>query len=898
MSKALSRALLSGTAMSISVWAVPALAQDATTVENASDIIVTARRSEERLQDVPISITVLSQEQITKRNIFSSTDLGTYVPSLSTNQSFGAEKASFSIRGFTQEGKTSPSVAVYFADVVAPRSNGGTTSGNGAGVGSFMDLQNVQVLKGPQGTLFGRNSTGGAILLVPTKPTDRLEGYVQGSVGNYDMHRVEAVLNVPLADTFRIRAAVDWNQRDGYLRNRTNIGPRDFGNVNYFSARLSMVAEITPDLENYTIASYSRSDTNGTLQQVRGCNRNFASAFGVVGLVGPFACAQADRAAANNYDFWDVENNNPSARLLIRQWQVINTTTWRASDTLTIKNIASYAEYRESADFNLFGDNLVSAGQPLNIAGNLFLGRDPTFQLCSLLAGTPGCTPIVNPTVAGQILPGITLHPGVTGDNSAQSTFTEELQFQGQLADGRFIWQAGAYLEVSKPLGFNSGLTAILNSCSDIYAYTCTNPYEIGSISASNVKDTFNSKALYAQATYKLTDQLSLTAGFRYTWDKVSSEAQNVNIFATPIGPFFSCQDQLRFNIGGITGSPLFVEGPISAQCNTKLQINSSRPTWLIDIDYKPNEDILLYAKWARGYRQGAINSNNLGLEIAQPEKVDTYEVGAKTAFRGPMPGYFNVAAFYNDFTGQQLAFNSTVAPLFQGKVPNAQPILNAGKSRIWGIEVDASISPFEGLRIDASYAYLNTRLLEITNPVRPIYYSALNPSAIVGEPLVLSPAHKFTITGTYTLPLDESVGRVSVSATYTHTDANQAFSSLQAPNNILPAADLVNVNLDWNSAFGQPIDLAFFMTNVTNQKLILYPNTGYTTLGVVGGQLNQPRMFGFRAKFRFGRDRVDVAPPPPMPPLPEPIQEAAPPPPPPPAAPPPPPAPLPGERG
>src|SRR5258708_23765450 len=149
--------------------AAPTFAQASASSQSAasqsgdlSDIIVTARGVEERLQDVPISITVLSQDAITKRDIYNAGDLGAYVPSLSSNANFGPQKSSFAIRGFTQEGKTSPSVAVYFADVVAPRANGGSTSGNGAGPGSLFDLQNIQGLKGPQGTLVGRNTPGGA----------------------------------------------------------------------------------------------------------------------------------------------------------------------------------------------------------------------------------------------------------------------------------------------------------------------------------------------------------------------------------------------------------------------------------------------------------------------------------------------------------------------------------------------------------------------------------------------------------------------------------------------------------------------------------------------------------------------------------------------------------------
>ncbi|MBV1691831.1 Plug domain-containing protein [Novosphingobium sp. G106] len=148
------KASLAGAASAIVIAAsAPAAAQDES-AGNLGDIVVTARRSEERLQDVPISITVFNQQQISNRNVVTATDLAIYTPSLSVNQRFGPEKAAFSIRGFVQDSGTAPSVGVYFADVVSTRVQGGTTSGATAPVGSFMDLQNVQVLKGPQGTLF------------------------------------------------------------------------------------------------------------------------------------------------------------------------------------------------------------------------------------------------------------------------------------------------------------------------------------------------------------------------------------------------------------------------------------------------------------------------------------------------------------------------------------------------------------------------------------------------------------------------------------------------------------------------------------------------------------------------------------------------------------------------
>ncbi len=239
--------LLAATALSFG-YAMPAFAQDAQEAEDltGADIVVTARRTEERLQDVPISITVFNQEQLDQRNVVSGNDLAAYTPSLSVNTRFGSDFASFSIRGFYQENRTTASVGTYFADVVAPRGGGSTQGGDGAGPGSFFDLQNVQVLKGPQGTLFGRNTTGGAILLVPKKPSDKLEGYVEGGLGNYNMHRVQAVLNVPLGENFKIRGGVDWQERKGYMKNISGIGPEDFSNTDYIAARFACCSIFRP----------------------------------------------------------------------------------------------------------------------------------------------------------------------------------------------------------------------------------------------------------------------------------------------------------------------------------------------------------------------------------------------------------------------------------------------------------------------------------------------------------------------------------------------------------------------------------------------------------------------------------------------------------------------------
>jgi iron complex outermembrane receptor protein len=135
-----------------------------------------------------------------------------------------------------------------------------------------------------------------------------------------------------------------------------------------------------------------------------------------------------------------------------------------------------------------------------------------------------------------------------------------------------------------------------------------------------------------------------------------------------------------------------------------------------------------------------------------------------------------------------------------------------------------------------------------------PIYYASLLPSAVVGGQLSLSPRNRVTVSGTYTLPLDESIGVVSIGATFSHTDAHPGINPVAAPTIfLLKASNLLDVNANWRNVFGRPIDLAFFMTNVTNEKRILFPGGAYSFLGIETGHLNLPRMWGFRLKYRFG---------------------------------------------
>jgi iron complex outermembrane receptor protein len=842
--------------------AIPAYAQGAAR-GNESDIVVTARRVEERLQDVPISITVFNQQQLSNRNVVNAQDLAAYTPSLSVTTGFGAENSTFAIRGFVQETGTAPSVGVYFGDVVAPRGASiGFPAGDGAGPGAFFDLQNVQVLKGPQGTLFGRNTTGGAVLLVPQKPTGKFEGYVEGSIGNYDMRRLQAVVNVPVSDTFRVRVGFDRMTRDGWAINDSGIGPSAFDNVAYWSVRASAVADLTPNLENYTIISYTNSDNNGHVLKTFAClpgqENPFTQQFNLLGIQ---ACRNV--ASQNANGFYHVNSDYPDSRSQLNQWQIINTTTWQATDNLTVKNIASYAELATKLRTALFGTHFV------------------------LLPGDLGPGFPTSPTPVG--FAGIRHIPG--GDSSHQSTFTEEFRLQGNSFANKLNWQSGFYFEDSQPMGFTGSQSPVFIGCSNPDAFVCTDVTGGGAINYTAAKNRYRTIGLYAQGTWAFTDQLKLTAGFRYTWDTQQSISRQVtynfpitvqNASPNPLNNGTGTQipgltqpgdySLITLPLGNGANIPLLsgctriptVGQPnnITPNCEFDLSKSSHKPTWLIDLDYTPVQDVMLYAKYSRGYRSGGIKSD-VPIEFVtfDPEKVDAFEIGAKTGFHSFISGTFNVAGFYNDFSNQQIQLGFNRNPLSPVPVsPTAGPV-NVGKSRIWGVEVDTRLRLFEGFTLDGAYTHLDTKVKEIAlvtlPPTSPYVVSG---TIVAGDELTLSPHDKFTVTGTYTLPTPENIGSISFSATYSYTSSQRAnyIDRVAIPIfgydlGILPAVGLLNLNVNWDNIAGEPVDLALFATNVTKEQYFttvngLLPSTGFET-----ASLGEPRMYGARLRYRFG---------------------------------------------
>jgi iron complex outermembrane receptor protein len=787
--------------------ATPAFAQEQT----VNEVIVTARRVDERLQDVPLAVQVVSQEQLDRNNIRSVANLGAIAPSLTVNSLFGEDAARFAIRGFSQASRTPAAVGVYFAEVVAPRAgNGSTAAGDGAGPGEIFDLENVQVLNGPQGTLFGRNTTGGSVLLSPKKPTDTFEGYVEATYGNYDARGVQAVVNVPINDAMRFRAGIDTMNRAGYMKNLQPYGPKRYADRNYIGWRASLVVDVTPDIENYTVVHGFWTDNYGPAQKMTNCTGSIP--FGLL------SCQQLARAAGKGFYSFEAPLEHP--RVWIKQWQAINTTTWTVNDNLTVKNILSFSEYMARYTEDIVGANFV------------------------IPSGALGPLPSTG-IYAGQHFGAFQSTHGIGVNQHDQQNYVEELRLQGKALDNRLNWQGGLYYEKSDPRHPSGTFSPNLLQCFNAETFNCVDVFggllnrSVGSINKQTGKVSFLNKAVYGQVNYAVSDRLKLTGGLRYTWDRTVASAELITYrqFSrtfTPNVPTPGCT----------------LAGFADAACRTWTLTRSKAPTWLVSADYKLTPDVMVYASYSRGYRQGSVTYNAPPpYQSTRPEKVDAYEVGTKSTFSAPFPGRFNAAAFYNKLANQQITVNLQSS---QNLTTPTNVIQNAGSSVIAGLEFELSIRPVTGLTLDANYEYLYTKVKSLdTQPVVGAIYDIVRAAAETGSRLPYTPTQKWTVSGSYRLPLDEALGDIDVSATYSWT-GNLVNTS--GPFGVVPSIGLLNGQITWSSVTQKPVDISVFATSLTGEKYYTATTDLTGAAGFVSAVVGEPRMYGVRVKYRFGQ--------------------------------------------
>ena len=772
------------------------------------DIIVTAQRREEAIQDVPIAITAFSNERLQQQNITSGQSLNGVVPSLTVGPGAQAtrEVQGFTLRGIGPKFESPSSVATYLAEVPLPE---GTVTSTQGGPGNFLDLENVQVLAGPQGTLFGRNTTGGAVLLVPHKPTNELEGYVQASYGNYDYFGLEGVVNIPVVnDKLMIRAAASSQDRDGFTRDI--VWNKDRDDLHYYTGRLSILFKPTENITNYLVSYYTKSDNNGVGYVHRGFNIPLLQASGActdVGAPGIAPCdvyrrqTQLQDALGKRKVRYNLDQFNK-----IETWGVINKTSFELSEAFTVNNIVSYQRFKNTFEVD-------EDGTPLQV-GEIGTLRQPNFPI-------PG---LVEFGIAPN---GFSNARSDYGPRDNRRQITEELQLQGNLLDDHLTFTAGGFYYDAKPVSAQRNRAVF--GCPAADTGTCE-PF------IQNYATKNKSKALYAQATLDLgavtpaLEDLRLTGGYRYTWDRVSGFSQ----WYAPVGTAAFCILGFTFELD-------------PAACKKSSDQKFKSPTWTIGADYKPISNLLLYVKASRGYRAGGFSAfaTTAGAQNFGPEKVTTYEAGFKSDWNlGPVPLRLNLAAYKSDYSDIQ-------TPGGTGIGTNTQ----TQGAKLKGFEADASIRPFQALEIGGNLSYTDGKFEGRVQPFETTDCRGTIPAGQVsndGCPFAVA-KWIYNIHGSLDLPVPESWGTLNLFANYSHVGTQRV--SVTMPGGIFAPYGVLNLSAKWRNVGGSNFDIEAFGTNVTNKTYQITNSAVFPSIGLWSDVYGEPRMYGLRLRYSFGRD-------------------------------------------
>ncbi len=797
------RKTLLGSTILVAVVAFPvaAMAQEAQAadeeVSNPNEIVVTAQRKEERLSRVPVSVVAFGAEALVSRNITSEQDMGTLVPGLQVKNGQNSNQLSFSMRGQTLDpfSGTSPAVLTYLNE--APYIPNNTATG-------FFDLESIQVLKGPQGTLFGRNVTGGAVLYSTTMPGDEFGGYAILRGASRDYGQMQAAVDLPLVEgKLAVRLAFDATRGDGYITN-VNTG-NTLGDKNSRSGRATILFTPSDTFENVTIVQYDRvkgSEGAGNIYNYNsvpttpgdpstqfnsdGTNRffNTTGALWDTTLAAIYGANDGPAAPgffpggvegytqfshANPYKVW-LQYDLPHDA---RNFFVSNTTEVQVGDDMTIKNIFSYMNGRANTPGNL-------AGGPF---GSLWL-----FKLSGLNAtGAPG------------------------GQTFRSKVFSNELQIQGEAADGRLEYTAGVFYSNSRRfeiipinIGADLGLPAPIADIS--YAY----------------RNRQTSKAIFAQVSYEVTDQLTAILGGRYTWESVGITQAAGNVFG--VDPTSAAADQSR-----------------------KL----SAPAWTASVQYQINPNNMVYFSQRGSFRSGNLNGTvapfidpltNSPANFFKNEKVYDFELGYKFNGRiGDAPAQLNIAAYHVTVNDAQRALYAVV-----GGAP-AGFTVNVPKAVTKGIEVDANIALTDWLDLGFNLAHTDAK-----------YTQNIVPIPFVGTLLVDSypdsPRWSGSVSAVLKFPVPEEVGAMDLRTDF-YKQTYTFFSSTNGtatPGTRLDGYSTIGMRFSWKEIMQSRVSAAVYVRNLADK---VYHIAGYA-LGASNGvntwYPGEPRTIGAELSVKF----------------------------------------------
>jgi iron complex outermembrane recepter protein len=693
----------------------PAHAQDAAagaTEETSSpdEIIVTAQRREESLRDVPISIVAIGNEELQNRNVTDVSRLEQVAPGLQLGRS--GTDARPAIRGIHTEqiqGNSDPRVGFYIDEIYQSRTSQLSVP--------FVDLARVEVQKGPQGTLYGRNSFGGNIALVTNQPSDRFEGGVDLIYGAYDRTLASAYINLPISNGLAARFAGAIEQRGPYIESVTNPAASydDLGQQYIRGALRWAPPGMDNGLEIILRGSYWHQDDAGAntfnskaigqlvdeslivppggTVNIGGATFTFPLGFnGRSFATGKFVPYNAFRDGFPDIKGADVGvlipgpykalNNEPNFNR-VNSVQLSATIGMDVTDWLAFRSITGYVDFKAVRG----GDN-DGTQAPFGVA--YFITENKAFSQELQLLSNDSTSPL-------QYTVGVYyLHDRVP-DGFLSARPDRTYSTANALATGQL------------PLYFGSNFTFLPNGTIGAPGSDAWNP-----LSYLDTK----SYAGYGQLSYTFAEKLTVTGGIRYTVDDKNFFSALGNAFA-PAGTYLVFQPDLDFNrtCSGLTPADPSSTAPASVVANALITRCGQKTfkffTYRAAVDYKPNDDTLLYASYSTGKRSGGFSYSvipgtpNNTLPFVDAESVEAWEAGVKTSFFDRRV-QVNLAAFYNKYSNLQVQ-RSFPNPL----TPNSLITVggNGGTGDAPGVDLEIIARPLEGLRLNLAANYLRARV-------------------------------------------------------------------------------------------------------------------------------------------------------------------------------------------
>lgn len=827
--------------------AVPAMAQTtppppSTPAPTASDdysndIVVTATKREQTLQDVPISVAVTGAETVERARIVDLKDLQSVVPSLKVTQFQSAGQTNFTIRGFGNgngnDGIES-SVGVFIDGVYRSRS--------AAALDDLPEIERIEVLRGPQSTLFGKNVSAGAISIVTKRPEFEWHGKAEVSVGNYGLINPKATITGPISDSLAFRLSGSVNQRDGYFTN--NVSHQDVNGKDRWSVRADILFQPSSDFSLRVIGDYNKIN-----EVCCGAETIFNGPATLA--IGALGFPINNTTQTFNREL--VYNTSPNNRLIGKG--ISGQIDWNVG----FGKLTSITAYRDQTNQTTLDVDFTGADISNQTTANHIKTFTQEFRLAS-----DGSGPL------SWLIGGFYDHENLTTGRDIR--YGRDIRRYADVLSG----PVPAALLGALP----APLAAALNGRSNIFALEFLQSlvplpgvptvvpgatyFQAGQGIADNYRMTQDSLSIFGQLDYKIGN-LTLTAGGAYLKDRKAAVSNvvlqdpfsSLNLQAVPQFPFLG----LPGNLYGALGALQFfygnapTHGPVNFPNATESGIlKGDKFTYAGRVAYDAGP-VNVYVSYSTGWKAGAFNlssdsrppdANGVGRSAA-PENVTVYEAGLKAKFRG---GFFNLAVFKQTIKGFQ-------SNAFTGLGFN---LVNAGAESVRGFEVDAAYRPVPWLSLTGAVTYLDPKYDSFTGAACVDYDTVrcpLNPNTglrpnfrdLTGQRPAGIPTWSGSASATISHKLNDNWG-FYLRGEFDYT-SNTQLTETTPPQYSTWGQSQINASFAIQDTADQ-LELMIWARNLNNDKYLLATFPTVAQSGSYSGYPNEPRTWGVTVRKSF----------------------------------------------